>query len=380
MNAQQTAKLAEIKNLIKDTKTKYAPDSRIAVFSIEVTEENGTAVLSGETNLPLAKDELISKVNMGNEKIVDNIEILPQTSLGERVFAIVNLSVVNLRKEPKHSAEMVTQSLLGTPVNVLKKAAEGWYFIQTPDNYLGWVDDDAIQLMTKIEYDDWLESEKLIVTKIYDHCYNLEDINGQIVSDIVQGNILKVVDEKSNYFEVQFPDKRKAFIERSNAKLIKDWLSSIEISGESILNLAYKFMGIPYLWGGTSVKGFDCSGFTKTVYFLHGIILPRDASQQVNVGDAIDIKDGFENLVAGDLLFFGTKATDSTKEKVTHVGIYISNLDFIHEGGRVKINSFDPKKENYSQYRTNTFLHAKRILSSVGKNGVQLVKDLQFYK
>lgn len=380
MNAQQTAAPAEINNLINEIKTKYAPDARTTVFSIVAKMENETLILSGETNLPLAKDELISQVKIGSTKIVDNIEILPQAILGDRVFAVVNLSVVNLRKEPKHSAEMVTQSLLGTPLNVLKKAKDGWYFIQTPDNYLGWVDDDAIFLMSKNDLDVWLTEKKIIITKIYDHCYSSDNLHGQIVSDIVQGNILKVINEKEDFYEVQFPDKRVAFIEKNNAKLINDWLASIELSGESILNLAHKYMGIPYLWGGTSVKGFDCSGFTKTVYFLHGIVLPRDASQQVNVGDEIDTKNGFENLIAGDLLFFGTKATDSTKEKVTHVGIYISDLDFIHEGGMVKINSFDPKKEIYSKYRTNTFLRAKRILSSIGKNGVQLVKDIQLYK
>jgi SH3-like domain-containing protein len=380
MNGQQTNLLSEIKDIINETKTKFAPDSRVAMFVVEATQENESIILNGETNLRSAKEELLSKVSLKERKIVDNIELLPQAALGEKTFAIVNLSVVNLRKEPKHSAEMVTQSLLGTPVNVLKKAKDGWYLIQTPDSYLGWVDDDAIQLMKKNEYEDWLHSKKIIVNKIYDHCYSTEDIKGQIVSDIVQGNILKVLAEKEKFYEVQFPDNRNAFVEKENAMFINDWLSSIELSGKSILNLAHKYMGVPYLWGGTSVKGFDCSGFTKTVYYMHGIVLPRDASQQVNIGEVVDINNGLDNLIAGDLLFFGTKGTDSTKERVTHVGIYISDLDFIHEGGRVQINSFDPKKDNYSKYRTNTFLRAKRILSSVGKNGVQLVKYLQFYK
>jgi cell wall-associated NlpC family hydrolase len=109
---------------------------------------------------------------------------------------------------------------------------------------------------------------------------------------------------------------------------------------------------------------------------LNGIELPRDASQQVNVGDLVDTGKGFDSLQPGDLLFFGTKARDTIPEIIQHVALYAGNNEFIHASGKIQINSLDKSKKNFSSYRYNSFIKAKRIISSLNKNGVKSLNKL----
>lgn len=378
--AQVDPQIDKIKSLIISTKNKFAPDKRTALFDIELKKVDKIYVVKGETNIQEAKDQLIIALDGEGVIYEDSIEVLPSKSLGDKVYGVINLSVSNIRTNPEHPAELSTQALLGTPIKVLKKTKGGYYLIQTPDLYLSYLDDDGFQLMNKSQWDEWKKSEKIIFTNEFGWAYESPDKNSMHVSDLVAGNLLKLINEEKEFYKVEFPDKRIAYVQKSESQRFEYWYKSLNPTGETIVHTAYRFMGVPYLWGGTSSKGMDCSGFTKTVYFLNGIILPRDASQQVFTGELVESKNGWDNFQPGDLLFFGTKATDNKKERITHVAIYIGDGDFIHAAGRVRINSFNPSKPYYSDYRKTGFIRAKRILNSVGKNGIEKILDNDFYK
>ncbi|MFA5803285.1 MAG: C40 family peptidase [Melioribacteraceae bacterium] len=374
----QEVKVTPVTKIIEVIKTKYAPDKRLAIFNVSAMDSANIFILSGETNIPEAKHDLLNKLKNLNLNFTDEIHSLPEQNLGDKIYGLVNISVANVRSTPDHAAELATQALLGTPVKVYKKAS-GFYLIQTPDNYISWVDEDGITPMNKAQLDEWLNSEKVIYTKEYGFSFSEPTEISLRVSDLTAGNILINLGVENKFYKVKYPDGRIAFIEKNNCENFITWLNKNNPTETDIVSTSQLFMGIPYLWGGTSAKGMDCSGFTKTVYFLNGIVLPRDASQQVNTGILVDTQNGFDNLHPGDLLFFGFHATDSTKERVTHVGICIGDLKFIHASGRVKINSLDKNAADFSEFRLDHFIRAKRILNSIDKNGVFSIKKNKFY-
>jgi len=374
---QNTENVDLISGKLKAIKAKYAPDKRVALFNVEYTKENGSFLLKGESNLPEAVADLKEELLVENVSFIDSIQILPSKDLNDKIFGLITISVANLRSNPKHSAELATQATLGTPVNILKKEGS-WLLIQTPDKYLAWVDDGGIVEMTASEITAWKANPKIIYTNIVGSTFTEPNIQSQVVSDIVAGGILELLDEEKDFFMVKYPDNRIAYIFKSEAQLYDEWVVNTRPTGESLVATSKKLMGLPYLWGGTSTKGVDCSGFTKTVYFLNGMVIPRDASQQVNTGQLTDETKKFDQLQPGDLLFFGRKATDSTSEKVVHVGMWIGNNEFIHSSGKVRISSIDENAPNYDADNLNRYLRSKRIINSQDEALLNLIKTPVF--
>ncbi len=366
--------ISETEQYIAEVREEYAPDGRVALFDIQASQKDDNYVLKGESNLPEAVANLKKRLEQENISYTDSIQMLPSKELEGSTEGVIKISVANLRSRPSHSAELVTQATLGMPVKVYKKDG-GWYYIQTPDGYLAWVDYGGITPMTGDELQQWKASEKLIFTEPYGQSFSEANKESQSVSDVVAGNIFKLNSSKNGFFEVQYPDGRVAYLPQDQAQPYKDWLTSLEQTEQDLVKTSKKMMGAPYLWGGTSPKGVDCSGFTKTVYFLNGTVIPRDASQQVHTGKLIDSVKNFENHRPGDLLFFGRKATDSTKERVVHVGMWIGDNKFIHSMGDVHISTFDEKDSEFDEYNYNRYLRTKRLLGEEEEKVIQLAES-----
>lgn len=361
----KTEKVIEENPLEKEIaaiKSEFAPDKRVVVFAIEAKENEGSYILKGESNLPKAVDALKQKLVNNKVKFIDSIQLLPAKDLADKTKGIIRISVANLRSNPKHSAELATQATLGTPVSILKKEGD-WFYIQTPDNYLAWVDAGGITPLSEQVFKNWKSTSKIIYTKTYGHSYT-EPHKKEIVSDLVAGSVLEVLKDADAFYIVQYPDGRKAYVSKDESADYRLWLDNLEPSAANLVEISKTLMGVPYLWGGTSTKGMDCSGFTKTIYFLNGMVIPRDASQQVHVGIAIDSVSNFNSLKEGDLLFFGRKATDTTKEKVVHVGMWIGNNKFIHASELVRVSSMDENADGYDAFNKNRYLRTQRILKT----------------
>jgi hypothetical protein len=368
-----------IQEIILQIQKKFTPDKRTAIFNLKTRfNEAGKIVVYGKTNLKEAYLELISSLNNYKTEIIDSIKILPDKNLKDKIYGITNISVANLRVKPSHSAEMGTQTLLGMPVRILEKKND-WYLVQTPDHYIAWVDDGGIETFDKSGMNDWTNSEKIVFWKQFGHSYEKPDDTSQTVSDLVICNTLKYLSLSGNYVKVAYPDGRLAYVKRSECIDYNTWLDKGKPERKSLIATAMEFMGIPYLWGGTSAKALDCSGFTKTVYLIHGYIIQRDASQQVKYGKKINTDSDYNSIQPGDLLFFG-KIGENNKESVTHVGLYLGNLEYIHASGKVSINSFNKTSPIFSNYRAKSLIRACNYIDSTDDKGIIRLKDAEFYK
>ena len=342
---------------INSIKNKYAPDSRIALWKVDFDVKNNT--IKGETDSKEAKLEFLKLIESDNIDINDSITVLPNSSIPN--FGIVNNSVSNLRKSPSHSSELVSQAVLGTKLQVLKKNDE-WYLVKTPEGYISWVDHGGFINLEEKEFKNYFEGEKVIFNDVFGFVFKNKNMK-KIVSDLVMGSVLKLINEESNQFKVMYPDGRIGWVDGS--KFIK-YSSFDELKNDDLdvlISNAEKLVGIPYLWGGTSSNGFDCSGFTKTLYYMNGLIIPRDASQQIKIGQIVDSVSIWKNLKIGDLLFFGYK--NEEKLKIDHVGMWLGNNKFVQASKNVRISSVSPIDKDYDSYHMEKYIMTRRIINSL---------------
>ncbi|MDR6564207.1 MULTISPECIES: C40 family peptidase [unclassified Arcicella] len=367
---------SSVTQIIDSFTQRFAPDKRTAIFQIDAYRKDNQLIVTGKTNLIEAKNALVNQLKAHNT-VVDEIKTLPEAELEDKIYGLVEVSVCNIRYSPRHSGELASQALMGTPVKILEREDNGWLLIQTPDKYIAWVDRGAITAINKGQLTRWETSNKIIYTRSYGVAYSEPNVNSETVSDLVAGCILEIQAEKDDFFQVIFADNRKGFVAKNEASIYNKWLSGLNITGESLDKTSKRLMGVPYLWGGTSFKGVDCSGFTKTVYFLNGIMLPRDASQQVMVGETVDKSGNWADLKTGDLLFFGEKREDGS-ERVVHVAMWLGNGEFIHASDKVTISSMIATAPNFDAYNFKRYLRAKRILKT-GMVGVSALKSDKVY-
>jgi gamma-D-glutamyl-L-lysine dipeptidyl-peptidase len=351
---------------IDSLRSHYAPDHRVAVFDVTCVQQGSVVILRGEVDNAKAKEDVMNLVhkNLGGQTI-DSLKVLPDPLLGDKRFGIVAISVGNVRTNPKHSAEMGTQAMMGMVVKLLKKRG-GWCYVQLPDNYLGWLEESSMKTTSEAGVESWRSATKVIVTTVFTFVREHPSAASQPVSDAVAGVLMKQLNGTGSWVAVELPDGRKGYIERSSVDEYTHWKKTRKLTPENVEATAKSLIGIPYLWGGTSPKGMDCSGFTKTVFRLNGLELARDADEQAAGGEVVEKGNDLENLKKGDLLFFGRKATAEKPENISHVGIYLGKKAFIHTpgGAGVQINSFDASAPNYNEYELRRFVRARRYIGT----------------
>lgn len=290
-------------------------------------------------------------------------------------YAITNFSVNYLRLNPDYESPLETQELMGVPVQILETSGY-WKKVRVPQPYDAWCTDMGLTEYTEEEMKAYLAAPKYICTALYSKVTSTPEKNGQMISDLVAGDLMRISFDskgrtvrKSGYLQVILPDNRAGWVAEKDLSRYDEWKESRVLDFPHIRRTAMQFLGVPYLWGGMSVKGFDCSGLIRYVYLLNGKLLPRNASQQCKCGEILEIdpskpmKERIAGLVPGDLVFFGRPASEDKKEAITHVALYLGDGLIIHSSHLVRINSLYEGSDNYYA-NSGRLIRACRIIPS----------------
>jgi cell wall-associated NlpC family hydrolase len=230
------------------------------------------------------------------------------------MFGICNLAIVPVRSEPSDRSEIVTQLLFGEHIEILERQNQ-WAKIKIQfDDYVGWVDSKQYQPISEANYNQ-LSNESII-------------LNADLIDYITApNNLLLPIPLGASL----------SFLNNSEINTSNFDFEGTKTSGikpkSALINTAFMYLNAPYLWGGKTPFGIDCSGFTQMVYKLNGYKIHRDASQQALEGEPLSF---IEESEVGDLAFF-----DNEEGKIIHVGIIMDNNYIIHASGKVRIDRLD---------------------------------------
>jgi gamma-D-glutamyl-L-lysine dipeptidyl-peptidase len=252
------------------------------------------------------------------------------------MFGICNLAIIPLRFEPSDKSEIVSQVLFGEHFEILEQFKQ-WSRIKMQfDDYEGWVDSKQFQLISEANYNQ-LTQDSII-------------LNADLIEYITApNNVLLPIPLAASL----------SFLNHSEINTTNYDFEGTKISGQKnkncIINSAFMYLNAPYLWGGKTPFGIDCSGFTQMVYKLNGYKLLRDASQQARQGEALSF---IEESEPGDLAFF-----DNDEGNIIHVGIIMENNYIIHASGKVRIDRLDHL--GIYNAETNKHTHKLRVIKKI---------------
>ncbi|MBT8245650.1 MAG: C40 family peptidase [Winogradskyella sp.] len=246
-------------------------------------------------------------------------------------YGICNLGIVPIRSEPCDKSELVSQVLYGEFFKVLEKRKK-WSRIRIAyDKYEGWIDNKQYLNITDTQYKTLNESKPILSIDLLEY---VSDENNNLFT-IPLGASLNGLDLLHHKFDGNKESEKQ---KKSN-----------------LLKTAFVYLNAPYLWGGKTPFGIDCSGFTQMVYKLNGHKLKRDASQQASQGEALSF---IEESEPGDLAFF-----DNAEGDIIHVGIIMEDNYIIHAHGKVRIDRLD--HSGIYNVETNTHTHKLRVIKKI---------------
>ncbi len=293
-------------------------------------------------------------------------EACGQSPRTEGRWAVVNVSSCFLRAAPDYESSLESQCLMGTVLEVTD-SDRYWRKVNAPDYRDCWTNSLALAFMDEAQKEAYIAAPKTICTAEYTHLYAAPDASAERVGDFTMGDVVRsAAGRRPGWTEVLMADGRSVWVPAGDVMPLSEWTSARRATEAALVDFAKTLLGVPYMWGGNTVKHFDCSGFTKFVYMMNGIVLPRNAREQILCG--VEIPFDFAKMRPGDLVFFGRTGADGKPAAVTHVAMYIGDARIIHSSQLVRINSLrGGRPDSYGR----TPIAVRRILGHAGGLGTE---------
>ena len=279
--------------------------------------------------------------------------------------AVVALSAIYMRIAPDYESALETQELMGTVVEITGEK-NYWREVVSPQPYKAWCTEKGLIELNDEQLEAYLSAPKCIFTELYGHVYEVPSHKAQTICDLVGGDIMRITGKKGQWTQISLPSGKTGWVCSKSVKPHEGFISIAKGEGnadsisdemmESIIATAFRLKGVPYLWGGMTPKGVDCSGLVRWSCLMNGILLPRNASQIIHCGDEVSL----DKMQRGDLVFFGTPAKDGKPQRVTHIGIHIGEGRIIHSSHMVRVNSLDPNEPDYYE-NAHRLIAARRL-------------------
>jgi N-acetylmuramoyl-L-alanine amidase/cell wall-associated NlpC family hydrolase len=321
-------------------------------LNVSVEGEPGAWRLAGETNQPILKRAAGVLVEALGYKPLDNqVRLLPSGKLGAKKFGVVQIPMAFTWGEPREGADVQTQLLLGEPVFLLDETEDGSYLLlHGGDSYVGWVRSETVRRMDAEEFGAWANSPMARV------------IRSEHANDLVipGGAVLPLVSLAGDTTAtLTLPSVVGVIKKGPTIDLPASSVASVAGDvGARVVATALEYLTVPYVFGGRSPQGIDCSGLVGVSYSSVGLVLPRDANQQAIVGKLVATPWYLDGLRPGDALFF----IDETG-RVIHAGISLGGTRFVHcSPPEVQVSSLDPADPLYSKTWHEAFAFARRPL------------------